>query len=545
MKETKIKSLTKEQREDLIKRLWELQEHKCKICGKPIDLSIHEVDIDHIVSLDLGGLDDENNWGVVHAEHNKIKGNRDLQLMSYIFNFREHMEKYLREKKEFILGDALNEFYPERDRNNTVEFELTESQSQNQIKVSYPTGNIETYPVLADERDNSVKSFVAMVPFEYVYHDSSINPRSIIDLEPLIEEFYYKHPQLQPCLAYVKFDGIKGKSDIWVFDGQHKAAAQLYLRNEKLLVRVFINPDIDKIKLTNFRAHTIVAQVHFPQLIQDKVGYSLFKLEFEKWKEKADVERQSEEDFLRETEDKDQYRIFLQNYLKYRVLFSEGGQKNKILNYTETVTARSKKFPLVYETLNRTFFRLFLYLKPASEPIQDSEKYRTLEMKNLSNFMEIFTEEVLEKKFEVKDGAIFKIEEKIRDDPNSVPDAHLIAYRMCRAPAMTVYLTEVKKAIAWLLRSRNKYINNKWGDDRVFWCKIDDDEWRKIRRMIQVINQHKIWREKENEEVLRGLYSTKQKDWVELLIEGRLPGRTERYFSQLTSQKIYDEAIKV
>jgi hypothetical protein len=453
--------------------------------------------------------------------------------------------KNICEKKEFILGDALNEFYPERDRNNTVEFELTESQSQNQIKVSYPTGNIETYPVLADERDNSVKSFVAMVPFEYVYHDSSINPRSIIDLEPLIEEFYYKHPQLQPCLAYVKFDGIKGKSDIWVFDGQHKAAAQLYLRNEKLLVRVFINPDIDKIKLTNFRAHTIVAQVHFPQLIQDKVGYSLFKLEFEKWKEKADVERQSEEDFLRETEDKDQYRIFLQNYLKYRVLFSEGGQKNKILNYTETVTARSKKFPLVYETLNRTFFRLFLYLKPASEPIQDSEKYRTLEMKNLSNFMEIFTEEVLEKKFEVKDGAIFKIEEKIRDDPNSVPDAHLIAYRMCRAPAMTVYLTEVKKAIAWLLRSRNKYINNKWGDDRVFWCKIDDDEWRKIRRMIQVINQHKIWREKENEEVLRGLYSTKQKDWVELLIEGRLPGRTERYFSQLTSQKIYDEAIKV
>jgi len=84
VKETKLKSLTKEQREDLIKRLWELQEHKCKICGKPIDLSIHEVDIDHIVSLDLGGLDDENNWGVVHAEHNKIKGNRDLQLMSYI-----------------------------------------------------------------------------------------------------------------------------------------------------------------------------------------------------------------------------------------------------------------------------------------------------------------------------------------------------------------------------------------------------------------------------------------------------------------------------
>jgi hypothetical protein len=63
--------------------------------------------------------------------------------------------------------------------------------------------------------------------------------------------------------------------------------------------------------------------------------------------------------------------------------------------------------------------------------------------------------------------------------------------------------------------------------------------------MIQVIKQHKIWREKENEEVLRGLYSTKQKDWNELLIEGRLPGRTDRYFSQLTSQKIYDEAIKV
>jgi hypothetical protein len=35
-----------------------------------------------------------------------------------------------------------------------------------------------------------------------IVHHSNLNPRSIHDLEPMIEEFYYQHPHnaAEPCL---------------------------------------------------------------------------------------------------------------------------------------------------------------------------------------------------------------------------------------------------------------------------------------------------------------------------------------------------------
>ena len=110
-----------------------------------------------------------------------------------------------------------------------------------------------TFTLFTDENDKETISFVAMLPFDILYHDSSVNPRSIVDLEPMIQEFYDKNPQLFPSLAILEVeDNNTGK--IKVFDGQHKAAAQLFLRSNKLFIRVFVNAQKTKLKRTNFRA---------------------------------------------------------------------------------------------------------------------------------------------------------------------------------------------------------------------------------------------------------------------------------------------------
>ena len=528
--------MTKEERKELIKRLYKMQGGKSYISGKKIDLRIDEVEIDHIVSLDRGGIDNESNWGLVLKSENRSKGNRDLQLMRYIYEFRKHREKYVSEKKDFTFGNALNEFYPNRQK---VKVQI----ENERVILSYKGGENITkleYPIITDERDKNIQSFVGMLPFEILFHDPTINPRSIVDLEPMIEEFYNKNPQLFPSLALLEMDDDRN-GKIMVFDGQHKAAAQLYVRSRKLFVRVFINVDRNKIKRTNFRAHTILAQIHFPQLITDKVGHDLFKLEFEPYLEKVDWEEESESSFLKRENISEEYRGYLSNWLKYRVLIGENGERHRILDYVETVSSRSKKYPLSYDTLSKSFLKLLL-LSPANEKLLVTRKYREMELKNLQKLMEIFVEEVLNKKFDLGMG-IYKLEERLEEDPNSIPDEHLIAYRMCRAPAMVVWVTELKKAISRLLKSRDKYYKNEWSEKRILWAEIGDEEWKIIRNMIKVIWMHQVWKQKENKDVLLALRSTRQMDWKEILLDGRLPGREERLFGPLRDTDIYDTAI--
>jgi hypothetical protein len=214
---------------------------------------------------------------VVIASENSSKGKRDLQLMKYIYNFRIHREKYIKLKRDFTFGDALNEFFPKR-------YHFICDEKDNKLFIEYKDENNETieleYPVIIDSINKTTKSFVGMIPIEIVNHDVTVNPRSIVDLEIMIEEFYNDNPQLFPSLAIME-KTIDGFYTTMAFDGQHKAAAQLYLRSKYLFLRVFINVEKPKIKKTNLRAHTVVAQIHFPKLIEDKVGHDLFLIDFE------------------------------------------------------------------------------------------------------------------------------------------------------------------------------------------------------------------------------------------------------------------------
>jgi len=61
-----------------------------------------------------------------------------------------------------------------------------------------------------------------------------------------------------------------------VFDGQHKAAAQVLLGVKKLPVRIFINPDLDVLLTTNPNAGTKLRQVAFDMSVQRHLGNTLY-----------------------------------------------------------------------------------------------------------------------------------------------------------------------------------------------------------------------------------------------------------------------------
>jgi hypothetical protein len=372
--------------------------------------------------------------------------------------------------------------------------------------------------------------------------NASVNPRSIVDLELMIEEFYNNNPQLFPSLAIME-ESDDHNFTIMAFDGQHKAAAQLYLHSKFLFLRVFINVEKAKIKKTNLRAHTVVAQIHFPKLIEDKVGHDLFAIEFEPFISENIKTKTSEHLFIKQDDIKDEYKGYLNNFYKYNALFDENGERHNILDYVETITARSKTYPISYDTLSKTFFKL-LYLKPAEDKLNVSINYRNIETKNIWHIMDIFVEKCLKIKFNIDTG-IYKLEEKLISDPNSVTDEHLIAYRLCRQSAMVIWVEEFKKALSILLKTKNKYEEASWSEERVLWVNMDDSDFEKVGKMFVVIRDHKIWREKNNKEIISSLGSTKISDWKNLLLNGKLPGREDKLFDPLNDTIIFNKAIKM
>jgi len=318
-----LDDLTQEQRDDLIARLYALQDGLCYIDHEPIDLRVHKVDVDHIIALDRDGPDDESNWALTHANCNRAKGHRDLELQRHIATFRKHLEKYTAAGDvgaipNFTLHEALQELVPAR---QDVGVRI---QGQ-QLCLSFNNqGKPQTleFPIIMDRR-SGFRSFVGMIPTCLLHHDRQTNPRSIADLEPLIEEFYNGNPQLQPSLARLDFTEPEGIGRLLLFDGQHKAAAQLYVGNDAVFLRVFINPDQERLRQVNFRAHTKLAQIHFPQLISDRVGHDLFAEKFARFLAEEDRSKKSEHSFFSEAVpaiERTEFRNYFQSHLRYEVL---------------------------------------------------------------------------------------------------------------------------------------------------------------------------------------------------------------------------------
>ena len=174
-----------------------------------------------------------------------------------------------------------------------------------------------------------------------------------------------------------------------------------------------------------------------------------------------------------------------------------------------------------------------LFTRPAREPIEQTERFRQMEKENLIRLMNLFVDEVLANgRFDL-DLGIRRMEERLANDPQSIPDSHLRAYRMCRKAAMVIWTKELNRAIQLLLGTKTRYSVASWGEKRPLWAQILDEDWQQIRRMIRAIREHKVWGERTSPDIVAAVSSTRQKDWGDILLRGTLPGRQEKLLPPL------------
>jgi hypothetical protein len=547
-----FEKLPKNEQKQVVDHLHAYQKGLCYICEENIDLT-QPVDVDHIRSKDQGGIEDSrNNWGLTHAHCNRAKGNRDLDMQRYLMRFQRARRGHLasgQSEDTFTVGVALG-IHGGAKRETAARIER-DSEGNEHLVITWEIGGQTTtarLPIQVDLNNPSVKSITAMVPIEQVFHDSDINPRSIVDLEPFIEEFYRGNPQLLPSLAHLALDGNEsGRARVMLFDGQHKAAAQLFLGNRVLYLRVFLNADLKLLKSTNYGAHTKLAQIHFPMAIQDKVGHDIFRPALEDF-----LNQYEDRSGLRESsyfkaltkEERSEMRGHFQGYLKFRVVSAADVEGGKFFEYVETVSARSKTKPLAYETVRKAIFNNFLHLHETEVPIKLALEMRDRERDNLVVLLRLFTQNILSGHFDLSKG-IYKIEERLSTDP-SIRDPHLRAYRLCRQAPLIVVMRELRNAMAQLLSLRGKYKDPAWLKDQVLWANIDDNDWAAVSKMLTAIISHKVWIER-NESYTRYLQDTRQGSWEDILIRGTFPGATESVYdplNQATLLKYASDVIK-
>jgi len=488
------------ERSQLTQKLFDSQNGKCFICEEVIDLELHKdnLDIDHIVPLKIGGKDDPINFALAHSSCNRSKQDSNLEVARILKRFEKIKEEVEDENRGPNLQDLLT-------RINGSKFKINFSKGNGTMRYSLiqiGDNRVHEVPIYKDELTNDEYFFVQL-PIEYIFHDDIINPRSIGDnISKLVKEFYNKNPQLHISLGWTEFKEGEA-SEIKLFDGQHKVAAQILLGVRKIPVRVFVNPDKNNLTLTNFHAGTTLRQVAFDKSVQRHLGNTLFFQRIKRYQ----LEHELSEDNLNFSErdvlnyfkgESREVKRYILDATRDSITYNP---ENQLRQFME-LGGRSNTYPVSYSTVEKTFYSFFIHqdvlITPINHRLEEGENPRVLEKEQITELMNIVAEELFINKFDLEMGT-YRIENKIQQG-EEIPLAHLRATRMSKEEIIYNWLRYVSQIIKWNYLMQGKPIQ----EDKLFQYKFPEPLWQQIRAFIKNLCGLPLWINKEMSSTIFG-----------------------------------------
>lgn len=485
-----LSSLDAEKRRHLEKRLLDRQGGKCFICDDVVDLVLHkgQLDIDHIDPLALNGLDAENNFALTHASCNRSKGADNLEVARRLKEFERLQDAAQKAgKRGANLGDVLERhggskaFLRLRRVGDFVEFATPEA-GENSIR---------RVPIFRDKL-SGMESFFTWLPLEYLHHDDRINPRSIgSNIRGLIEEFRQKRPQLHVGLAWWTPDDDQA-GPVKVFDGQHKAAAQVLLGVRELPVRIFLEPDTNVLLQANTNAGGKLRQVAFDAAVMRHLGSSLYLDRVRKFQSMRGLDEGdysfSERDLVKffkgESAQMERYIVDAQRDAITR------DPDNKLVEFIEW-SGKGGDRPMSYSTLEKTFFSEFLYKKalesPIDEGIEQGTNPRLLERTQMIRLMSLLAETFFVSHWDPDLGGR-RLENRLGDG-ESIPPSHLRAWRIAREEVLVNIVRWLRLVIANFFAYTGKVVR----EDRLLQAALPDELWARLRAFLASLAKLPCW----------------------------------------------------
>jgi CRISPR/Cas system Type II protein with McrA/HNH and RuvC-like nuclease domain len=89
-----LQRLTADQRKDLIDKLYRMQNGNCFICEEQMDISLNELDIDHVKPFSAGGKVAEINFALTHSSSKKSEQDSNLEVARILKSFEKNERHY-------------------------------------------------------------------------------------------------------------------------------------------------------------------------------------------------------------------------------------------------------------------------------------------------------------------------------------------------------------------------------------------------------------------------------------------------------------------
>jgi hypothetical protein len=513
-----LSNLSAEQRQDLEKRLYDQQQGKCFICEGAIDLELHQNDVDHVEPTQTGGKDDPSNFALTHYQCNRSKQASNLRVARVLSRFARLAEKVKDENRSPNLSDVLKQYggakhnLSFRREDGSVVMTFQELGEPALVKV----------PLYRDEL-SGLDYFFAQLPIEYLYHDDVINPRAIgSNLRGLVEEFYKRRPQLHVALAWTDLGPDQTQAPIRVFDGQHKAAAQVLLSAKRLPVRVFLNPDRDVLLTANTNAGTVLRQVAFDLSVRRHLGSALLQDRIARYRRDLsllpDDVSFSEKDLVNHFKGEwREMRRYILDGVRDSITHSPENQMRAFIDFG----GKAKELPFSYSTVEKTFYSYFLYQDVLETPLSylydEGLNPRQLEQDQVSKLMSLVAETIYEGQFDPEIGTA-RIENKIQKGED-VPEPHLRAYRLAKEEICHTWLKCVSQVVQTYFLTTTGHLLDA---NRLFQQPFPEQLWVNLRNFLTNLAAMPLW---VNHELSLSVFGGKQnyQYWESVFESGKTP----------------------
>ena len=223
------RALTPSDVEDYV---WEHKPHACFLCGGELNRASDAIELDHHDPVGEGGTDDWDNLNLTHASCNRYK--RDHSSIEV----RPHLrfKRFWDEKSGAVNFKAAKEFYNLKETDIYIKFD----ESSRIAEISTEIG-IQKVPVFSELVSSGELNFLfAEIPVSAVKNDDKIQPRNINinHLLAIASDLATNPLHEQPCCRII---GGGEKKSLLLFDGQHKAVAELLRDRKSVVFKVYLN----------------------------------------------------------------------------------------------------------------------------------------------------------------------------------------------------------------------------------------------------------------------------------------------------------------
>ncbi|MCL4378151.1 MAG: hypothetical protein M1409_07215 [Actinobacteria bacterium] len=440
----------------------------CVIGSHPID-DKNNIEYHHLNPFSNKTKPCPSNFGVVCKGHHREIGTLSINE----FKTLKEMEILFKDTAGVKLNDVVRLKLRGKKGNNKVDFE--ENIAGDTIKVNV-SDDLKDYSYCADLPlytcpATGFKYFYIVLSPVLMHNDEQLQPRPL-EFKRLWD--LYRHllvnSQLTPSVC--RLEG----NNIFLFDGQHKAAAQIWAGREEIECKVYISPDIKILKETNLAAHDRLRQMPFFASVLINKWASIFN---EEWKDYMDMNgEKSEAGFVSFLVNMGKKRSDAINMIESDIYDSIIEDKeNEIIKYIAEYNSDGKK-PLTISRLKQVIFKKFIAGPPLLIDIEESDRLREFERKNLITLLNLIARYTLEGKW----------------NPEKDDESHKISERIYLTGSFKAWSSILKDVIAAVLEL---YEENERKE--ILLREINESSWESIEECTSLLFEKRVWLDESQE----------------------------------------------